>query len=129
MSVTTKESHHLYKSYPADKELQEVNDSLRHRRVFLFSKRIFDLLISSLVIILLLSWLLPLLAILIKLDSRGPAFFIQRRVGFLGKSFFCIKLRTMILNADADRQLDHALHVPARAPPAPNAGESWRRLG
>jgi putative colanic acid biosynthesis UDP-glucose lipid carrier transferase len=50
----------------------------------------------------LLSWLIPLLALLIRLDSKGPVFFIQKRVGFLGRSFYCIKLRTMYVNAEAN---------------------------
>ena len=43
------------------------------------------------------------MAIVIKLNSRGPVFFIQRRVGRGLRSFGCIKFRTMVLNYDADR--------------------------
>jgi putative colanic acid biosynthesis UDP-glucose lipid carrier transferase len=39
---------------------------------------------------------------MIKLDSRGPVFFVQRRVGFLGRSFPCLKFRTMYVNAQAN---------------------------
>jgi putative colanic acid biosynthesis UDP-glucose lipid carrier transferase len=69
---------------------------------YLFVKRSFDILFSLVVIVFILSWLLPLLAILIRLDSKGPVFFIQKRVGFLGRSFACIKLRTMRVNAEAN---------------------------
>jgi len=69
---------------------------------FLIGKRLFDIVVSILVITLVLSWLLPILAILIKLDSKGPVFFVQSRVGFLGCSFRCYKLRTMVVNQDAD---------------------------
>src|ERR1700716_1678468 len=99
MSGTIKENLYVVRSHPADKTEKELESSLERRGLYLFCKRVFDVLISSLTIIFLLSWLLPILAILIRLDSRGPVFFVQRRVGFLGKSFFCIKLRTMIVNA------------------------------
>jgi putative colanic acid biosynthesis UDP-glucose lipid carrier transferase len=65
-------------------------------------KRVFDLTCSVLVIAGILSWLLPLLGLLIKLDSRGPVFFLQRRIGWRGRSFICYKLRTMIVNGEAD---------------------------
>ncbi|NIK74216.1 putative colanic acid biosynthesis UDP-glucose lipid carrier transferase [Thermonema lapsum] len=58
-------------------------------------KRGFDIVFSLLVVIFVLSWLVPLLALLIKLDSRGPVFFIQERGGKNGKTFRCIKFRTM----------------------------------
>jgi putative colanic acid biosynthesis UDP-glucose lipid carrier transferase len=65
-------------------------------------KRLFDIVFSLIVIVFLLSWLLPILALLIKMDSRGPIFFIQRRVGAFGKIFWCIKLRTMVINEEAN---------------------------
>ena len=68
-----------------------------------FLKRTFDLLISTLVILGILSWLLPILAFLIKRDSRGPAFFVQKRVGKDGKLFSCFKLRSMVVNPHADQ--------------------------
>jgi putative colanic acid biosynthesis UDP-glucose lipid carrier transferase len=74
------------------------------RILFSFYKRLFDIVVSLLVIIFLLSWLLPILAILIKLDSKGPVFFVQKRVGAFGKTFYCIKLRTMVKNAMANVQ-------------------------
>jgi putative colanic acid biosynthesis UDP-glucose lipid carrier transferase len=68
----------------------------------LLFKRMFDIAFSLLVIIFLLSWLIPILAILIKLDSRGPVFFVQKRVGAMGKVFYCLKLRTMVVNDQAN---------------------------
>ncbi|MBS1544512.1 MAG: exopolysaccharide biosynthesis polyprenyl glycosylphosphotransferase [Bacteroidetes bacterium] len=65
-------------------------------------KRSFDLAFSSLVIILVLSWLLPLIGILIKLDSRGPVFFRQKRGGLKNRPFNCLKFRTMVINSEAD---------------------------
>ncbi len=64
-------------------------------------KRVFDILVSSLVIVLLLSWLVPVLAILIRLGSRGPVFFIQKRNGKDGKPFRCLKFRSMTVNKDS----------------------------
>ncbi|HEY4149914.1 MAG TPA: sugar transferase [Chitinophagaceae bacterium] len=71
---------------------------------YLFAKRAFDIVLSLLVVALILWWLLPILAILIKLDSRGPVFFVQKRIGLLGKTFNCLKLRTMVVNTQADTE-------------------------
>ena len=59
------------------------------------SKRVFDIVFSLLIIILILSWLIPLLYIIIKLDSRGKVFYKQKRSGLLGGHFTCYKLRSM----------------------------------
>lgn len=80
-------AHHL----PLDKK---INQAL---------KRFFDLLFSSIFLVVILSWLVPLVAILIRLDSKGPVFFLQKRNARHGKLFTCIKFRTMIVNHDADR--------------------------
>jgi putative colanic acid biosynthesis UDP-glucose lipid carrier transferase len=74
----------------------------RVRKGYLFFKRFFDLLFSLIVITGILSWLLPIMAILIKLDSKGPVFFLQKRTGRGGRPFTCYKLRTMVLNQQAD---------------------------
>jgi putative colanic acid biosysnthesis UDP-glucose lipid carrier transferase len=66
-----------------------------------FLKRFFDILLSSAIIIFLLSWLTPLLAILIKLESKGPVFFKQTRNGFNYKEFDCYKFRSMTPNKEA----------------------------
>jgi len=65
-------------------------------------KRIMDLTIASVFILLVMSWLTPLLAILIKLTSKGPVFFVQKRTGYMGVEFDCFKFRTMFLNDEAD---------------------------
>lgn len=67
-----------------------------------FVKRIFDIIFSSVIIIFLLSWLVPLIGILIKLDSPGPIFFIQKRNGQGNQPFDCLKFRSMRLNDDSD---------------------------
>tara|TARA_X000000950_G_C13864860_1_gene640290 strand:+ start:1038 stop:2024 length:987 start_codon:yes stop_codon:yes gene_type:complete len=53
-----------------------------------FIKRTFDILFSTLVLVLLLSWLIPLLAIVIKINSKGPVFFKQKRNGYNFKEFW-----------------------------------------
>ena len=65
-------------------------------------KRMFDIVFSSLVILFLLSWLFPLIALIIKMDSKGPIFFRQLRTGIDNEVFNCIKFRTMQVNDDAD---------------------------
>ena len=65
-------------------------------------KRSFDLAFSSFVILFILSWLMPLLAIIIKLDSRGPVFFKQKRTGKDKQEFWCYKFRSMRVNGDSD---------------------------
>jgi putative colanic acid biosynthesis UDP-glucose lipid carrier transferase len=65
-------------------------------------KRIFDVVVSGLVIIFILTWLIPFVAILILLDSRGPVFFTQLRTGLTDNPFFCYKFRTMRVNNESD---------------------------
>ncbi|WP_415837302.1 undecaprenyl-phosphate glucose phosphotransferase, partial [Pontibacter korlensis] len=65
-------------------------------------KRVFDIFFSLLVIMLLLSWLIPVLAVIIKLDSEGPVFFKQLRSGKNNKPFYCLKFRSMTVNTDSD---------------------------
>jgi putative colanic acid biosysnthesis UDP-glucose lipid carrier transferase len=65
-------------------------------------KRTFDIVFSLAVIILILSWLIPILGILIKLNSKGPVFFKQYRTGLDNKKFKCWKLRTMTVNGESD---------------------------
>src|SRR5579859_2065863 len=77
-------------------------DYTKGRRFYFVIKRSFDLLLSAFVIAAILSWLLPILGLLIVCDSRGPVFFLQRRIGRRGKAFTCYKLRTMVLNPEAD---------------------------
>ena len=61
-------------------------------------KRIFDIVFSLFVIIFILSWLIPILAILIKLESKGPVFFKQGRPGLDENEFHCYKFRSMRVN-------------------------------
>ena len=67
-----------------------------------FVKRIFDLLFSFFVILLVLSWLYPLFAIWIKLSSKGPVLFKQLRSGVNNEEFLCYKFRSMAISGDSD---------------------------
>lgn len=62
-------------------------------------KRIFDVTVSFLLLIILSPFFL-VIGILIKITSKGPAFFYHKRVGHNGKEFFMYKFRTMLLNAE-----------------------------
>ena len=65
-------------------------------------KRVFDVVFSTLVIVFVMSWLTPILALLIKFESHGPVFFKQKRNGYNYKSFSCLKFRSMVINKEAD---------------------------
>jgi putative colanic acid biosynthesis UDP-glucose lipid carrier transferase len=67
----------------------------------LFIKRSFDIFFSLLVIIGILSWLTPLIGFLIKIESKGPVFFKQKRNGLDYKEFYCYKFRSMKPNPEA----------------------------
>jgi putative colanic acid biosynthesis UDP-glucose lipid carrier transferase len=63
-------------------------------------KRIVDILLSITIIIGVLSWMIPILGLLIKLESKGPIFFVQPRAGKDGKYFLCLKFRSMRASND-----------------------------
>jgi putative colanic acid biosysnthesis UDP-glucose lipid carrier transferase len=65
-------------------------------------KRAFDIIFSFFVITLVFSWLFPILAVLIKMGSKGSVFFIQKRSGIDNKEFNCMKFRTMVVNNESD---------------------------
>lgn len=66
-------------------------------------KRMFDLIFSSLVLVFILSWLVPIIAIIIKMQSPGPVFFKQLRSGRNNEPFWCYKFRSMRVNNDSDK--------------------------
>jgi putative colanic acid biosynthesis UDP-glucose lipid carrier transferase len=65
-------------------------------------KRILDVTVSLLVLIFILSWLVPILGLLIYLESKGPIFFSQLRSGKNNKTFHCFKFRSMKVNKESD---------------------------
>lgn len=72
-----------------------------YSRIYLIQKRIVDF-VASLIILILLSPLFLILAILIKVTSNGPVFYVHERIGKDGKKFKMYKFRTMYQNADRD---------------------------
>lgn len=76
-----------------------------HEPAALVIKRGFDIAFSLLVILLILSWLTPILALLIKLESKGPVFFKQSRPGINEKEFFCYKFRSMQINETTEQSV------------------------
>jgi len=93
------------------KWVESFNDlpllSLRTQPLTLVSnamqKRLFDMVFSTFIIIGLLSWLTPIIGIIIALESKGPIFFRQLRSGKNNKPFWCIKFRTLRMNKESDQ--------------------------
>jgi Undecaprenyl-phosphate glucose phosphotransferase len=83
---------------PVSKIRQEPLDDAGNRRL----KRAFDVVFSLGVIVFIFSWLFPILALLVKLSSRGPVFFQQKRLGKDNEEFVCWKFRSMRMNKEAD---------------------------
>lgn len=67
-----------------------------------FRKRAFDVAVSLGVVIFILSWLVPLMGIIIYLQSPGPIFFLQKRSGLNNEPFDCFKFRSMTVNRESD---------------------------
>lgn len=67
-----------------------------------FIKRTFDIVFSSVFIILIFSWLVPVIGLLIKMESKGPIFFKQKRHGKDNNYFLCWKFRTMAFQKNAE---------------------------
>lgn len=78
------------------------------RQVEIVLKRVVDIVVAAVVLVL-LSPVLAVLLLLIKLESRGKALLSQERIGFNGKSFRCLKLRTMY--SDAEELQTSLLHA------------------
>lgn len=67
-------------------------------------KRAFDIVFSLVVLAILIPFVFPIIALAIKLESRGPVFFVQMRPGFKNKLFPCFKFRSMAVNGETERQ-------------------------
>jgi hypothetical protein len=71
------------------------------RRLSSIGKRVFDMVVSAALLVL-AGPLMLVAAVLVKIDSDGPAFYRQRRVGLYGQEFEILKLRTMKVDAEID---------------------------
>lgn len=85
-------------------EVRKYYDILRKKNFSLFWKRVFDIFVSALMLIV-LSPLFLVLAIAIKIDSKGPVFYRQERVTQYGKHFRIFKFRSMVVDADKGSQI------------------------
>lgn len=85
-------------------EVKKYYDILKKKRTGLFFKRVFDLVVA-LIALVILSPVYLILAIAIKIDSPGPVFYRQERVTQYGKRFRIHKFRTMVQNADKGAQV------------------------
>ncbi len=65
-------------------------------------KRLFDIFFSMIIVVFVMSWLFPIVALIIKLESKGPVFFKQKRNGLYFEEFECLKFRSMVVNEQAD---------------------------
>ena len=91
-----------WENLPKEMQIPEVKvyyDILQKRKLSLVLKRLFDITVSFL-LLLFLSPLFLILAIAIKLDSKGPVFYRQTRVTQYGEEFRIFKFRSMVTNAD-----------------------------
>ncbi len=70
------------------------------KAAFFICKRVADMILSILFIVFILSWLFPIISLLIWLDTGGPVLFLQERVGRGGRTFVCFKFRTMQFGED-----------------------------
>ena len=104
-----------WEKLPADMQTAQMRkyyEILRKKNVSLFFKRVFDVVVSAIMLVI-LSPLFLILAIAIKIDSRGPVFYRQERVTQYGKRFRIFKFRSMVENADRGSQVtvDHDLRI------------------
>lgn len=85
-------------------EVRRYYDILKNKKASLFFKRIFDIIISF-ILLLLFSPLFLILAVAIKLDSRGPVFYRQVRITQYNRKFRIFKFRSMVQDADKGSQV------------------------
>lgn len=99
--IPTSKQHHVeyfFNELPVISLRSEPLQRFRNRLL----KRVMDIAVSSFAMLFILSWLVPLLAIIIKLQSKGPVFFKQQRSGKDNLPFWCYKFRSMTVNEQSD---------------------------
>lgn len=98
--------------------------ALRNRII----KRLFDILFSLLVTLLLLSWLIPIIGIIIKINSKGPIFFKQERWGIDNKKIVCYKFRSMVATSkDVDKSTGKYKQATSNDPRITSVGRILRK--
>ena len=85
--------------YMKNDEIKKYYEILRQKKISLTIKRIFDF-IAALILLIILSPIMLILAIMIKLESKGTVFYRQERITKYGKKFRIFKFRTMVQDAD-----------------------------
>ncbi len=96
-----------WEQLPSEMKTEEVRkyyDILRKKRGSLFFKRLFDIVVSAIMLVI-LSPVFLILAVAIKLDSKGPVFYRQVRVTQYNKKFRIFKFRSMVQDADKGSQV------------------------
>ena len=87
-----------YKTLYVYSELRANRNDFTYHQV---GKRVFDICIASFAALTILSWLTPIVGLLIWIESPGPILYIQKRTGYRGSWFRCLKFRTMTHNPQA----------------------------
>jgi len=96
-----------WEQLPKEMQTEEVRkyyDILKKKSVSLFFKRIFDIVVSFMLLIILLPLFL-IIAVAIKIDSKGPVFYRQVRITQYGRKFRIHKFRSMVTGADRGNQV------------------------
>lgn len=91
-----------WEKLPPELQIEEVRpywERLRKKNFSLFWKRVFDITVSGIVLLIILPFFL-IIALAIKIDSKGPVFYRQERVTQYGKHFRIFKFRSMVTGAD-----------------------------
>jgi putative colanic acid biosysnthesis UDP-glucose lipid carrier transferase len=92
-----------------------------------FYKRAFDIVFSLLVIVLVMSWLMPLIALLIKCTSKGPVLFKQERWGLHNRPIICYKFRTMVASSNDVDENGNYLQAKKHDPRVTKIGKVLRK--
>lgn len=87
-------SEHINHQFFTKEHLQQNALQINHH----IGKRLFDFVIAFFFLLFIFSWLYPLIALAIKLETKGLALFVQERIGLNGKVFKCYKFRTLHVN-------------------------------
>lgn len=85
--------------YMKNDNIKKYYEILKHKKISLIIKRVFDFF-AALILLIILSPIMLILAIMIKLESKGPVFYRQERITKYGKKFRIFKFRTMVQDAD-----------------------------